>query len=83
MHICKLPNEDVLYLKITFSGGLKVLHNDIEVCHIGSRGGSASFKIGDNNIDVDYTTSMLWGTQKIIIKFNGKKVYENKLILGM
>jgi len=37
----------------------------------------------DNKYDNIELNTMLWGTQKIIIKFNGKKVYENKLILGM
>ncbi len=80
----QLPNGERILLKVSLlTGSLRVLYNDKEVCKIGSRGGTAVFNIGDDNIEIEYKTSMLFGTQKIIVKFNNRKIYENKLVMGM
>ncbi|WP_048062384.1 hypothetical protein [Methanococcus aeolicus] len=80
----QLPNNEKILLKVSsITWNLKVIYNGEELCKINSRGGSSVFNIGENKVELEYKTSMLWGTQKIIIKFNGEKIYENKLIMGM
>ena len=80
----QLPNNEKILLKVSsVTWNLKVIYNGEELCKINSRGGISVFNIGDTNVELEYKTSMLWGTQKIIVKFNGEKIYENRLIMGM
>ena len=80
----QLPNGNRLLLKVSLlTGTLRVLYEGKEMCKIGSKGGKATFNIGNDKVEIEYKTSMLFGTQKIVVWVNNEVIYENKLIMGM